>query len=66
MANSKSLSVMELEIIRSALHTEIRENNLPQSEWRDHAAKLIQEFTGSRPVDPELLDWIVPNEKPQR
>ncbi|RWB66938.1 hypothetical protein [Mesorhizobium sp.] len=66
MANSKSLSALDVEIIRSALHTEIRERNLPESEWLVHAAKLIQEFTGSHTVDPKLLNWIVRNEKPQR
>ncbi|MDG4902786.1 MULTISPECIES: hypothetical protein [unclassified Mesorhizobium] len=56
----KSISAMDIDIIRSALQAAIYENKLPESEWREQAIKLIQVFTGSNTaVDQELLDWIV-------
>jgi hypothetical protein len=57
MANSKSLSAIDVEIIKSAFHKEAR--GLPESQWRDFAAALVQIYTGQKEVDPGLVEWIV-------
>ncbi|TGS10307.1 hypothetical protein EN852_026915 [Mesorhizobium sp. M2E.F.Ca.ET.209.01.1.1] len=57
MANSKSLSALDVEIIKSAFHKEAQ--GLPESQWRELAAQLIQTFTGLSAVDPQLVEWII-------
>ncbi|MDG4899679.1 MULTISPECIES: hypothetical protein [unclassified Mesorhizobium] len=59
MANSKSLSAMDAEIIKSVFHKEVREKKTPESQWRDFAAQLVQSYTGSQFVDPDMLEWIM-------
>jgi hypothetical protein len=62
MANSKSLSAMDAEIIKSAFRKEAR--SLPESQWHELAAGLFKSLTGSQSVDPALLEWIMGKEKP--
>ncbi|AZO72082.1 MAG: hypothetical protein E5V92_08680 [Mesorhizobium sp.] len=59
MANSKPLSAMDAEIIKSAFHKEVRDKKLPESQWRDFAAQLVQTYTGQKEVDPDMLEWII-------
>lgn len=61
MANSKSLSAIDAEIIKSAFQKESR--GLPKSQWREYAEQLVRSYTGSEFVDPEMLEWIM--RKPQ-
>ncbi len=47
------------EILKSTFHKAVLEDEIPEDRWRDCAARLIRDFTGSSNVDPELLEWIV-------
>ena len=58
MAKS-TLSAVDAEILKSVFRNEIRDNKTPESEWRALATKLIQSYSGSQSVDPNLLEWIV-------
>lgn len=59
MADSKSLSAIDAEIIKSAFHKEVRAKELPESRWREFATELIQTYTGIKFVDPDMLEWIM-------
>ena len=58
MAKS-TLSAVDAEILKSAFRNEIRDNKTPETEWRALATKLIQLYSGSQSVDPDLLEWIM-------
>ncbi|MDG4895534.1 hypothetical protein P9272_18350 [Mesorhizobium sp. WSM4976] len=53
------LTAMDVEIIRSAFRNEVHDKKLPESEWRQLAADLIETYTGNKVVDPQMLEWIM-------
>ena len=59
MANSKSLSAIDAEIIKSTFQKEVRAKGLPESQWREFAMELVQTYTGAQFVDPDMLEWII-------
>ena len=54
-----SVSSFDCDIIRSVFIKSVIEANIPEDQWRAHAALLIADFTGSDDIEPELLEWIV-------
>lgn len=59
MSDAK-VSALDIDILRSAFRKAIIEENIQEDRWRDYAAKMVRDFTGSSDtVDPDLLDWIV-------
>lgn len=54
-----SVSALDCDILRSAFINSLIEERIPEDQWREYAALLISEFTGSDDVDSDLLDWIV-------
>ncbi|TGQ34653.1 hypothetical protein [Mesorhizobium sp. M00.F.Ca.ET.216.01.1.1] len=54
-----SVSALDCDILRSAFINSLIEERIPEDQWREYAALLIREFTGSDDVDSDLLDWIV-------
>ena len=54
-----SVSSFDCDIIRSAFIRSVTEENIADDRWRDHAALLIADYTGSDDIDPDLLEWIV-------
>ena len=53
------VSAFDCETLRSAFIKSVIEQNIPEDQWREHAALLIADFTGSDDIDPDLLEWIV-------
>jgi hypothetical protein len=53
------VSAFDCEILRSAFHSAIIEEKIPEARWREYASQMIRDFTGIEKVDPELLDWIM-------
>jgi hypothetical protein len=53
------VSARDAGIIKSAFHKEVGEKKIPECQWRELAAQLVQSYTGSSAVDPHLLEWIV-------
>lgn len=55
-----TVSSLDCDIVRSAFRKSVIEENIPKDRWREHAALLIRDFTGSDidDIDPELLEWI--------
>jgi hypothetical protein len=54
-----SVSAFDCDVMRSAFIKSVIEGNIPEDKWREHAALLIRDFTGSDDIDPDLLEWIV-------
>jgi len=54
-----SVSSFDCDIIRSAFVKSVIEKNIPEDQWRAHAALLIADFTGSNDIDSDLLEWMV-------
>ncbi|MER8371713.1 hypothetical protein [Mesorhizobium sp. M1409] len=53
------VSALDSDILRSAFHKAIIEENIPEDRWQEFALLMIREFTGVATVDPDLLEWIV-------
>jgi hypothetical protein len=54
-----SVSSFDCDIIRSAFIKSVTEENISEDQWREHAALLIADYTGSDDIDRDLLEWIV-------
>ena len=53
------ISAFDCDIIRSAFIKSVIEESIPEDRWREHAALLIRDFTGSADIDPDFLEWLV-------
>jgi hypothetical protein len=53
------VSAFDCDILRTAFHKAVIEDNIPEDRWRDYAAGMVRDFTDNSEVDPDLLDWIV-------
>jgi hypothetical protein len=54
-----NVSALDSDILRSAFRRAIIEEKIPESQWRDFAAQMIRDFTGSETVDPDFVEWIL-------
>ncbi|WP_457155345.1 hypothetical protein [Mesorhizobium sp. P5_C1] len=54
-----SVSSFDCDIIRGAFKNSVIEKNIPEDRWRDYAAQMVRDFTGSDDIDSDLLEWIV-------
>ena len=52
------VSAFDCDILRSTFVKSVIEKNVPEDQWREQAALLIRDLTGSDHIDPELLEWI--------
>ena len=67
LRKSDTVSAFDCDVIREAFRKSVVEENIPTDRWRSHAAALIRTFTGLEDIDPDMLEWIVPEiEKPRR
>ena len=53
------VSAFDCDVLRSAFKNSVFEDNIPEDEWREYAAQMIRDLTGSETIDPDLVEWIV-------
>lgn len=56
--SASKVSAFDGEILRSAFHKAVLEEQIPESRWQEYASEMIRDFTGVAKVDPDLLEWI--------
>jgi hypothetical protein len=56
---AKDLSAFDCDMLRTAFHKAVIEEEIPEHEWREFARLMINDLTGNSEVDPDLLDWII-------
>jgi hypothetical protein len=54
-----SVSAFDCDVLRRAFIKSVIEEGIPANQWREYAALLIGDFTGSDDVESDLLDWIL-------
>lgn len=54
-----SVSAFDRDVLRSAFKNSVYEDGIPEDQWREYAAQMIRDFTGTETVDPDLVEWIV-------
>lgn len=52
------LSAFAFDIIREAFRKSVRETNLAEEHWAEHAKSLVLDFTGREP-DERMIDRII-------
>ncbi|MDX8437587.1 hypothetical protein RFN25_29710 [Mesorhizobium abyssinicae] len=53
------VSALYGDILRSAFHSAIIEEKIPESQWRQFAEQMVRDFTGTDAVDPDFVEWII-------
>ncbi|MER9953146.1 hypothetical protein [Mesorhizobium sp. M0047] len=56
---SPVVTACDSDILRSVFTKSVIEDNIPEDQWRDYAAKMVRDFAGQAMVEPELLDRIM-------